>query len=141
MIHFNEDKLLEYALETSPDHADRAEIAEHLADCPECRTMLEVIRKDIEIIGSVRPLQPVLRIPGLRARSNFTYRALRIAALIIFGMAVGLGASKWVYRQPAEVLPAYIMLSPPPDSVNSYVVADATGISENYYRQILNRWE
>ncbi len=139
MIHFNEDKLLEYALETSTDHAERAEIAEHLAICPECSTMLEVIRKDIEIIGSVRPLQPVLRIPGLRAQSNFTYRALRIAALIVFGIAVGLGVSKWVYRQPAKVLPAYITLSPPPDSVNSYVVADATEISANYYEQILNR--
>ena len=141
MIHLNEDKLLEYALETFTNHAERAEIAEHLANCPECRTMLEVIRKDIEIIGSIRPLQPVLRIPGLRPRSNFTYRALRIAALIVFGMAVGLGASKWIYRQPAIVMPAYITLSPPPDSVNSYVVADATEISANYYRQILNRWE
>ncbi len=141
MIHINEDKLLEYALETSSDRVERAEIADHLSVCAECHMKLEEIRKDIEIIGGVRPPQPALRIPGQRARPNSIYSALRIAALIVFGIAVGLGASKWVYRQPAIVLPAYILFSPPPDSVNSFVVGDATEISANYYKQILNRWE
>jgi predicted anti-sigma-YlaC factor YlaD len=129
MNHLNEDKLLEYLLETSTDTSERAKITEHLSACPECRRLLEDIRDDIEIIGGVRPLRPVLRIPYRRVSRNLVYQALRIAALIIFGIAIGSGGSKWISRQPATVSPAYVKLSPPPDSVSSYVVADATMIS------------
>lgn len=137
MIHFNDDKLLEYALETASDDSGRAEIEAHLAVCPGCRDRLDEIRKDIEIIGSIRPLQPVLSISPKRTHSDFIYRALRTAALIILGIAMGFGASKLVYRQPATVLPAYFTLSPPPDSVRSYVAADVTGLSSDYYKRIV----
>jgi hypothetical protein len=133
MIHLNEDKLLEYLLETSADYAERDKISEHLAVCPECHKRLEEIREDIAIIGGIKPLRPVLRIPRPPVRSNFIYRTLRIAALIIFGVALGMVASKWVNRQPAIISPAYVTLSPPPDSVSSYVVADATGISAGFF--------
>jgi anti-sigma factor RsiW len=129
MNHINEDKLLEYALETSADSAERSEIAAHLAICPECHKRLEDFQNEIKIIGGIRPFRPALSIPTRQVRSNFIYRVLRTAALIILGIAAGLGGSRLANRHPAMVSPAYLTLSPPPDSVNSYVVADATLIS------------
>jgi len=126
MNHLNEDKLMEYALETSISHAEDAEIAEHLTLCPECRKRFEDLRKDNEILGSIQPLRPALSIPCQRVRFNPVYRAIRIAALIIFGIVLGSAGSRWANRQPATVSPAYVLLSPPPDSVAGCVVADAT---------------
>lgn len=137
MSHFNDDELLEYALETGADQAGRAEIAKHVAACPRCHARLEELRKDIGIIGGVRPLPPVLRIPRMPSRSNLTYRLLKAAALVILGIALGFGGSRLIDRQPAVVTPAYTALSPPPDSVSSYAVADATGLPANYYSLIL----
>lgn len=141
MSHFNDDELLEYALETGADQAGRAEIAEHVATCPECRERLEGLMRDIEIIGGIRPIPPVVRFPGVRTRSSLIYSGLRAAALVLFGIALGFGASRLIDRRPAAVSPAYTELSPPPDSVSSYVVADATGFSANFYEQIFEGLE
>jgi hypothetical protein len=128
MNHLDEDSLMEYILETSADPAEWEKIAEHLAACPDCRKRFEDLRKDIEIVGSIRPLRPAVIIPGRPVHFNPLYRAIRIAALIIFGIAVGLGGSRWFNRQPATVLPAYIALPPLPDSIIGCVVADATSM-------------
>jgi anti-sigma factor RsiW len=141
MIHINEDKLLQYALEVSPTDAERAVIAEHLATCSECSARLEELRKDIEIIGGIQPRKQELRMPVPRPRHNHVYPIIRAAALFIFGIAVGFGASNWIHRQPAYISPAYLTLSPPPDSVSTQVVSDATEISKRYYEYVLEGHE
>lgn len=128
MNHYNEDKLLEYLLETSDDLAQRTEIAEHLAACPECRKKLDDLRGEVEIIGSVRPLRSTLQIPRRQVRPSLFYRALRTAAILAIGVAAGLVGARWANPQPSVVSPAYIALSPPPDSISGYAVPDATAI-------------
>ena len=135
MSHFNDDQLLEFALETGADQAGRAEIEKHLTVCDECRGRLNEIEKDIRTIGGIRPLSPVLRIPRIRPRAGLVYSALRAAALVILGIALGFGASRLIDRRPAEVSPAYVTLSPPPDSMIGYVVADATSIPIEFRHQ------
>jgi anti-sigma factor RsiW len=137
MNHFNDDELLEYALETGADQSVRAEIARHVAACPECRARFEELREDMGIIGGIRPIPPVSRIPRMRMRSSLVYSILRAAALVILGIALGFGGSRMIDRQPAVVTPAYTALSPPPDSVSSYVVADATGLPTSFYKHVL----
>ncbi len=140
-MHINEDKLLQYALEVSPTDAERTAIAEHLAACSECSARLEELRKDIEVIGGIQPRRQELRMPGPRPRHNFVYPVIRAAALFIFGIVVGFGASHWIQRQPAYISPSYLTLSPPPDSIGTYVVSDATEISKRYYEYILEGHE
>ena len=140
-MHINDDKLLQYALEISPTDKERAVIAEHLAICSECRSRLEELRRDIEIIGGIQPRRQELRMPGPRPRHNFAHPIIRAAALFILGIAVGFVASNWIQREPAYISPAYLTLSPPPDSVSTYVVSDATEISARYYEYILEGHE
>ena len=54
MDHINEDKLLEYALETLDNEAERAEIEGHLKSCPDCREKLSGLNGDIEAIGGIK---------------------------------------------------------------------------------------
>jgi hypothetical protein len=134
MSHFNDDELLEYALETGADQAGRVEIDKHLTVCEECRRRLEEIEKDIRAIGDIQPSSPVLRIPRMRPRAGLVYRALRAAALVILGIALGFSGSRMIDRRPAVVSPAYITFSAPPDSMISYVVADATSVPSEFRR-------
>lgn len=140
-MHINEDKLLQYALEVFSTDSERAGIAEHLAICSECSARLEELRKDIEVIGGIQPRRQELRMPSPRPRHNFVYPIIRVAALFIFGILVGFGMSNWIYRQPTYISPSYLTLSPPPDSISTYVVSDATGVSKRYYEYILEGHE
>ena len=141
MTHISEDDLLRYALEVVASDEERTSVAAHLAVCSECRTRLEKLERDIEVIGSVRPRPGLLHIPHQHSRQVSTYAILRAAALVVVGVLVGLGASNWVSREPVFVAPAYITLSAPTDSLTSYSVSDATDISVNYYKQLLEQQE
>ena len=140
-MHINEDKLLQFALEVSPTDAERAGIAEHLAICSECSARLEELRKDINVIGGIQPRRQELRMPIPRPWHNVLYPIVRAAALFIFGIVVGFGVSNWILREPAYISPSYLTLSPPPDSIGTYAVSDATGISKGYYEYILEGHE
>ncbi len=139
MIHPDDDKLLDYALEIHSDELSDIEITDHLAACPGCRTRLENLRRDIDIIGGIRPNRPMLTMTTPRRLSDLLYQAVRVAALILLGMAVGYSASNWIHNRSALVSPAYITLSPPPDSLGNCPVPDAMELSQAYYENILNR--
>jgi len=139
MNHINEDKLLEYALEVLPDRAESDVIERHLESCPDCAAILEKIRGDLELLGSIRPNHPVLKIPFRRARIRFVYSLIKAAALLILGMAAGYGISNWINEEPAVVSQAYLRLSPPPDSTLGFAAADATEISSNAYGDIISK--
>jgi hypothetical protein len=141
MNHINDDKLLAYALEVSDSDAEHANIAAHLSDCAECRAQLEEIRKDIEVIGSVRPSRQLLEIPDRTQRHVTMPSILRIAALLIFGFVVGYGSSNLFFQEPVSVIPSYHTLSPPSDPLRGYAVSDATDISVRYNEHALKGGE
>ncbi|MCP4583003.1 MAG: hypothetical protein GY839_15450 [candidate division Zixibacteria bacterium] len=137
MNHINEDKLLELALEISAGESERVEIETHVKNCPECREQLKAIQKDIEVIGSVRG-HIALPKPAIHRKRPLTRAILKVAALFLFGFLTGLGISSWTNREPISVIPSYLKLSPPADSLTGRVVSDATQINREYYEQILN---
>jgi hypothetical protein len=138
MTHIDENKLLAYALEISESDTEKADIAAHVSTCAECRARLENIQKDIDIISGVQPMRRVLHLPSRPAQSNIMNTIIRSAALIIFGIFVGFGASKLIHHEPALVSPAYLTMSPPADSLTGYAITDATEIPARYYKNILD---
>jgi hypothetical protein len=139
MTHNSEDELLRYALEVIANEEERASMAAHLTVCSECRVRLEDLRKDIQIVGGVRPRRRVLLIPNSRPREVVAYTILRTAALIILGSLVGFGASKGVHRELEFVSSGYVTLSPPTDSLTPYAVSDATDVPAHYYVRLLEQ--
>ena len=137
MKHITEDKLLEYALETCSGDAEKAEIESHLDSCLECREQQSAIHKDIDLLGGVKGRKMVVNKP-IAVRTRFSVQTmLKAAALLIFGFLSGLGVSNLVQREPISIMPSYIELSPPADSLTSFVATDATQIDRDYYEQIL----
>jgi hypothetical protein len=137
MNHLNDDHLLRHALEAYESDDERAETTAHIAACAECRERFENVQSDVGVIASVQPRRRVLQMPGPRPRRTVVYSLLRAAALIIFGVVVGYGTSNWMSRQPAQVSPAYVTLSPPADSLRRYAASDATEVPAPYYEAIL----
>jgi hypothetical protein len=140
MIHIDEDRLLEYALEICPG-TEKTEIAGHLAGCSRCGAELGRIQRDLQAIGGVRPRVRLTEMSGRRSRQTIVYSILRAAALIIFGIFIGYGASAWLYRAPAPVSPSYIRPSPPEDLLKGIAVSDATEVPLSYYQHILEEIE
>ncbi len=137
-MHISEDKLLEYALEIVEDDIERDKIEEHLEACQSCRSRLNEVENDIDVISSVRPHRPVAATPvGPRWR-HAVYPLLRAAALIVIGLGMGFGASAWLGDKPARVVSQYVTLSSPADSVSRYAASDATDISSGYYRRMFH---
>ncbi len=137
MTHINEDSLLKYALEVLESELESARITEHLSICAECKNRFNSIKKDIGIIGSAKPPREIRRLPNPRQRRSLPISLIRIAAIFVMGIFIGLAASKFGYREPANVSGSYILLSPPAQSLESSVASDATEIPTSYYDSIL----
>jgi hypothetical protein len=133
MTHPEEDKLLEYALEIIDDHDELARIENHLNECPTCTTLLRKIKNDIKIIADIQPVSQIIPVPGSRQSNGKISAIFKIAAVFIFGIFVGYGASMLAKNRPVPVSPAYITLSPQSDSLGLYAVSDATDIPDYYY--------
>ncbi|UCF77865.1 MAG: zf-HC2 domain-containing protein [Candidatus Eiseniibacteriota bacterium] len=137
MSHKSEDELLAYALEVIDDEEQRAGIEEHLDACPECRGQLESLKKDIELIGGLRPCRQPFNIPTPRLRESIAYSVLRAAAFVAIGFLVGVGAStRTQQREPVFLSASYVTLSPPAEELAAHAVSDATDISARYYEQV-----
>jgi anti-sigma factor RsiW len=138
MNHIGEDELLKYVLEISAGEAEGAGIEAHLKACSACRTRLESLRKDLKIISGIRPQGQTLSMRSPHRRHIALYSLLRAAALIILGIALGVSGSKLIQREPVCVSPAYLVLSPPADSIAGYAASDATQTGVRYYDRILD---
>jgi anti-sigma factor RsiW len=136
MIHIDENRLLAYVLEVFDCDSEREEIAAHLAGCPECRARLDEVRGDVEIIGNVRPYGKVSWITNPKARGRTVYAILRAAAMIVMGAFAGFAASSLVHHQPTEVVPQYVVLSPPADCSSGCAVTDVTEVPPRYYEDL-----
>jgi len=137
MSHIDEDRLLAYALEILDRDSERDEVGAHLAGCAECRMRLEGVRRDVETIGSARPYGHALRISNPKARGRRVYAVIKAAAMIVLGVVVGLGASRLVHHPSAEVVPQYMVLSPPDDRSPGGAVGDVTELPQMYYHDLL----
>ncbi len=136
MKHIDEDRLLEYALNTIDDADERGEIESHLEECGECRSRLEIIGEDLDFIGSLKPdLNNAIPKTTTRKR-KYLYGMIRAAALIVFGFVIGLAVSGGSERADVYVTPCYVRLSPPADSLGGFAESDATGSSMRYYERL-----
>jgi hypothetical protein len=141
MTHPSDDKLLEFALDITASETERTEIEAHIAACSTCRARLDELRQDIDVIGGIRPRVSGLTLPIRRSGHRVVHSILRAAALVIFGIAVGFGASLSVRQEPVCVSQAYVALSAPADSINSCAVSDATEIPAHSYDDVLHGLE
>jgi predicted anti-sigma-YlaC factor YlaD len=154
MKHSSEDELLLYALEATVSSGEHDAIAAHLEVCSECRSRLEGIRKELEVLSSVRPKGRALEMPdsSLQGPDEWSHHAgtghdrrsvrygrtvLRAATFTVVGFLVGLGTSNWIHREPVLVSPAYVTLSPPAQSIAAHAACDATDISAQYYERLV----
>jgi len=128
MIHINDDKLLKYALETLADAQEKSKLEDHLVSCQECQARFEEIHRDLGIIAGLRPART--------SESSWMHRwirsLIRIAALLVVGIVLGIGASPLLTNKTQGVSPCYVILSSPADSISQYAVPDATEISADY---------
>ncbi len=133
MKHISEDNLLQYALETLSTAQEREEIETHLAECSDCRTALKKIQDDIHVISSVKPLMYNMEVPKQKRRFVKRYAFLKVAALFLFGLFVGLGISGRTDQEIVFISPVYLYQSSPADSLFGYAIPDATQMSQSYY--------
>lgn len=131
-MHISEDRLLEYALAITEDDVDRAEVEAHLQICPSCRFRLMQVQGDINVISSIRPRRSENAPRRSSKRRDLTFRLLRSAALILFGLVAGFGAFSRLEKEPARVTPQYLLLSSQSDSLSRYAASDATDVSAGY---------
>ncbi len=131
-MHINEDRLLEYGLKIVDDDDESMEIERHLEACQSCRSSLKRVLSDIDVISSIHPERPVTETATSTRIRKALLPLLRTAAVIVISLATGFGASAWLADKPARVVPQYVSLSSPVDTIGRYPVADATGISPEY---------
>lgn len=137
MKHLTDDQLLAHVLETISDNAEHVAIAHHLEACMECRTRLERCRSEVALISGVRPSSREVTMPHPARRPSAFSRAVRIAAVFIVGVAIGVLVRDWTTDNPARVSPAYVKLTPPSDSLAGWAASDATGLPASFYRDLL----
>jgi anti-sigma factor RsiW len=131
MKHIDDDKLVQYALEAYQDQDEGKKVETHLADCPQCRASLAAIRKELDLIGSLRPGTEEYPIPVIRQRKPLLFSLARSAALIIFGTCIGLGLAHLNRPQQICVLPAYDRAQTATFHQAGYVIAEATAVKLN----------
>jgi hypothetical protein len=137
MDHINEDKLLEFVLETLVNEAERAEIEGHLRSCPDCREKLAGLNGDIEAIGGIKGRFEMAEIYYPRKERLIGYAFLKAAALLILGFIGGLVVSGELHHEPVSISASYMKLSPPADSILGYTACDATEINPEYYAKLI----
>jgi hypothetical protein len=130
MIHPSDDKLLELALELFDD-AETRSLQEHVSLCAECRARFERIRSNTDLLGSISPVSNAPPMPLWRARRPVLYPLLKAAALLVVGFLGGLAAADLVRKPEVNVVPSYLIVSSPPDSITRCPVSEATAQGVN----------
>jgi anti-sigma factor RsiW len=111
MNHIDEDLLMKYALQLLGKQ-DEAALQEHISECSDCRARLELIRREIELIGSLEPRVEKPPIPLPKTRGFRIPVWLRAAALLFAGFMIGYGASLFSEDQVVFVVPHRVSASP-----------------------------
>jgi len=137
MKHIEEDRLLEYALETRPDDEDRKTIEAHLAECQQCRDALEKIRDELTIIGSIRPDVTPFPVQSSNKRKSIVPALLKAAALVIFGAVTGFGLAAQISTEQVSILPRYEIQSSSNSSLQERASREATRVDFSLYKQWL----
>jgi hypothetical protein len=119
MTHPDEDTLLKSVLGILEESEER-QVQQHLAECPECQTRLEKLRKDTEIIGSLELETMAPEIPFPKpVRINFM-PVIKVAALLLIGFIVGFGSSNLSHREAVNVIPQRLQVNPPMEKAIQY---------------------
>ncbi|MFH2056346.1 MAG: hypothetical protein ABIJ61_10340 [bacterium] len=138
MKHYDEDKLLEYALGLSADLEERAQISGHLESCPDCQARLHRVEDDLEVIGGVRAKVTTIPLPQITRSRSLVLTFLRVAAMLVCGIVIGYGAARWQAKESVCVSPSYLATAPPAEAQAGLAVSDATDISASYYDLMLS---
>jgi len=125
MNHPSEDQFLKLWLEVLDDGETRS-VREHLQECSECRVRYERICAQTAALGSVRARIEPPAVPVKRTRVYRFSPLLKAAALLVVGFFGGLAAADLVRKPEIHVVPSYLIVSTPPDSVARCPVSDAT---------------
>jgi len=91
MNHFDEDKLLKYALGLLVDNESFA-IVEHLKKCKICSNKYDSIKEKMSLIGSYNPQLNDNYIPMPNVKKNFSVW-LKSAAILLIGFLIGYSTS------------------------------------------------
>jgi len=104
MSHPEDDKLLQSVLHLLSEQEEMV-LKDHLSKCPVCRTRLDQLREQTDLIGSIEleTDQPVYPLPSVRRKTLKTI--IKIAALILMGFIAGYCTSDLSRPSYVNVIP------------------------------------
>ncbi|GEM_PF-911711 len=128
MNHIDDDMLMKLALELL-DGEEAAGLEAHISECEDCRVRLEGIRRDMDLLGSIEPGldRAVIPLPGASRPRFATW--LRVAALVLFGFAVGYGVSRLEEDRIIYVVPHRVDVAPPSHTYPSFSYCESPDLS------------
>ena len=137
MKHPDDDKLLKSVLQLLDEH-EESELKNHLAQCDDCRSRFERLRRETDIIGSIKPEFERQTFPFPRTR-NFTYASLlKVAALLLIGFMAGYGTSHLSSPECINVVGHQLKTSAPPESLTRYATCESVDMAVNFDLQSIS---
>lgn len=103
-MHPDEDVLLKFVLQTLDDDEQRI-IESHLRECAECRSAVDRIRRETDLIASFDPETELPAFSCPKPRSRTTVVLLRAAALLLIGFLAGYTTSFLSGREYQNIIP------------------------------------
>ena len=100
MKHFDENTLLKYQLDLMEEE-ELADVKNHLAFCETCKSKIDEIRAEIELISSYDPEIEDVYTPVNKKKNSYMVWIKRAAVLLI-GFVTGYSTS--VFFQPDQVV-------------------------------------
>ena len=132
MSHIDDDLLMKVALKLLEEEEESV-LHEHLSECSDCSTRLNMIRQDIELISSLEPGVDSSLIPLPRTRGLRTTASLRVAALLFVGFVIGHSVSLLSEDRVVCIVPQRVYASRPLQEFPSFTHCESLDMVAEYY--------
>jgi len=127
MNHPDEDIVLKYHLDLL-DESDGRALDDHLDACASCRERSLAVRREVAMIGSVDPelLAPDIGPPA--RRMGRWQIGIRVAAILLIGLSVGYGYSRFFAPPEYRVVPSHHRPSAPSRAIDEFSICESVNL-------------
>lgn len=124
--HFDEDTLLKYKLELL-EHEELADVKNHLTICQTCKSKIDEITAEIDLMSSYDPEVEEVYSPVTKNRKNYSVW-LKRAAVLLVGFVTGYSTSVYVQPDHVVVVGQYLNTAKANDVITDYTVCPSIDI-------------
>lgn len=124
--HFDEDTLLKYQLELLEDE-ELANVKNHINICESCKSKIDEIKAQINILSSYDPTVKDVQINKNRKRKNYS-TWLKSAAVLLVGFVTGYSTSVYVQPDHVVVVGQYLNTAKANAVISDYTVCPSIDI-------------